>query len=328
MMKHIRIFFTSLFILSFLLEGCTYRGKQAEQFPPLKKLEADSISTPPILLSVTRLFFANNLLVAYQQRNDTMFSFWKIPECDYLFKAGYRGEGPDDFLMLDKVFQETQYGFKTFEIASNKVKEIAMEPNGTFRVVSAKQLNVAQRGLNRFLFLADDSYCFVSDEEDYEYVLLDKDGAVQYFGSYPEGLLEKNAEDLNRFVYNKLTVSNPKGDKFAAFYAYVKLCRIYNSKGKLLKEIMLEQPQKNVSEEKHIYYSSYPYADENYIYVLTNKEEGKVLEIWDWEGIPKAHYLLDKPVNCLAVSPVNGKLYAVCPNREDVIYTYNIPFKQ
>lgn len=93
MMKHIRIFFTSLFILSFLLEGCTYRGKQAEQFPPLKKLEADSISTPPILLSVTRLFFANNLLVAYQQRNDTMFSFWKIPECDYLFKAGYRGKG-------------------------------------------------------------------------------------------------------------------------------------------------------------------------------------------------------------------------------------------
>lgn len=265
------------------------------------------------------------MLVAYQQRNDTMFSFWNIPECNYLFEAGNRGEGPDDFMMLDRVFQETQYGFKTFEIASNKVKEVAVDPNGTFKTVSIKQLNVEQRGLNRFLFLANDSYCFVSDKEEYEYVLLDKNGTIQYFGSYPEGLLEKDAEDLNRFIYNKLTVSNPKGDKFAAFYAYVKLCRIYNSEGKLLKEIMLEQPQKNVTEDKKIYYSSYPYADENYIYVLTDKEEGRVLEVWDWEGIPKAHYLLDKSVNCIAMSSANGKLYAVCQNREDVVYIYSIP---
>lgn len=324
MMKHIYILFTSLLIF-FLLEGCTSKGKLAEQFPPLKELKADSISTPPILLSVTRLFITNNMLVAYQQRSDTMFSFWKLPECSYLFRAGSRGEGPDDFLMLDRTFQEMSSGFKTFAIASNKVKEVAVDPIGSFKVVSAKQLEVDQRGLNRFLFLKNNSYCFVSDKEEYEYALLDEDGVVHYFGNYPEGLLEKKEDDLNRFVYNKLTIANPQGNKFAAFYAYIKLCRIYNAKGELLKETMLESLPKNASEEKTIYYSSYPYADENYIYVLTDKEEGKVLEIWDWEGVPKAHYLLDKPVNCLVKSSTDGKLYAVCQDREDVVYVYSVP---
>lgn len=325
MMKHIYILFTSFLILFFLLEGCTSKEKLVEQFPPLKELKADSISTPPILLSVTRLFITNNMLVAYQQRSDTMFSFWKLPECRYLFRAGSRGEGPNDFLMLDRTFQEMSDGFKAFEIASNKVKEVAVDSVGTFKVVSLKQLEVEQRGLNRFLFLKNDSYCFISDKEEYEYALLDKDGTVHYFGNYPEGLLEKKEEELNRFVYNKLTIANPQGDKFAAFYAYIKLCRIYNSKGELLKETMLESSQKDASEEKTIYYSSYPYADENYIYVLTDKEGGKVLEIWDWEGIPRAHYLLDKPVNCLARSSTDGKLYAVCQDREDVVYVYSIP---
>jgi hypothetical protein len=325
-MKRIYVFLTSLFILFLLLEGCTSKGKQADRFPPLKNLEADSISIPPVLLSVTQLFVANNMLVAYQQRNDTMFSFWKLPECEYLFQSGIRGEGPDDFLMLDRTFQGTPRGFKTFEIASNRVKEVAVDSMGAFSVISTKQLNVKQRGLNRFLFLADDSYCFVSDKEEYEYALLDKNGAIHHFGSYPEGLLERNEEELNRFVYNKLTVSSPKGDRFAAFYAYVKLCRIYHSEGRLLKETMPEQPpQKDTSEEKQVYYSSHPYADENYIYVLTDEEEGKILEIWDWEGAPVARYLLDRPVNCLAVSPIHNKIYAVCRDREDRVYVYSIP---
>lgn len=67
------------------------------------------------------------------------------------------------------------------------------------------------------------------------------------------------------------------------------------------------------------------YADENYIYILTDEEEGKILEIWNWEGALVSRYLLDKPVDCLAASSANGKVYAVCQEREDVIYTYNIP---
>lgn len=314
-----------MFLLCLLINGCTLKGKSGDRIPTLKALEADSISIPPVLLSVTRLFIANDMLVAYEQRRDTLFSFWSLPHCDYLFSAGTKGQGPDEFLMLDRTYSETSQGFKLFELASNKVKEIAVDASGSFKVVANKQLNIEGRGLNRFLFLENGRCCFVSDKEEYEFALLDEKGSLTYFGDYPNGILEKGDDELNRFTYNKLTVSNPKGDKFASFYAYVKCCRIYNSKGELSVETMLEQPKKTASGERYVYYSSYPYADNEYIYLLTNENEGKVLEVWNWEGILLARYLLDKPIDCLAVYSKQRKMYALCKENENIIYTFDIP---
>lgn len=325
-MKHIY----KILLLSFLVlwNGCSNKHKNNAEFPPLEELTADSIIIPPVLLSVTRLFIANNMLVAYEQRKDTMFSFWRLPECKYLFSVGCRGEGPNDFLMLDRTFVETNNGFKTFEIASNKVKEISIDSTGHFNVKASKQLNTDQRGLNRFLFLADSTYCFVSDKEESEYALLDNKGNIQYFSNYPKDLLLKEKDEINRFVYNKLTIANPSGDKFAAFYAYTKLCRIYDNKGRMLHETLLSSPSYSNSEDREIVYQYFPCADENHIYILsTKKPDKRVLEIWNWEGMPVAYYLLDKNIQNIAIASQYNKIYAVDNKQEGVIYTYNIPDK-
>lgn len=314
-----------VFLVCLLISGCTFKGKLGDRLPTLKSLDVDSISIPPVLLSVTRLFIANDMLVAYEQRRDTLFSFWSLPHCDYLFSAGTKGQGPNEFLMLDRTCSETPQGFKLFELASNKVKEVAFDASGAFKVVADRQLNIEERGLNRFLFLEKGRYCFVSDKEEHEFVLLDEKEDLTYFGDYPDGILEKGNDEQNRFVYNKLTVSSPRGDKFASFYAYIKCCRIYDSKGEMLVETMLEQPKKTISGERHVYYSSYPYADNEYIYLLTDENEKKVLEVWDWEGALVARYLLDKPIDCLAVYSKQRKVYAVCKENENVIYTFDIP---
>lgn len=326
-MKHIH----KMLLLSFLLlwNGCSYKHKKNADFPFMGELTADSIIVPPVLLSVTRLFIANDMLVAYEQRKDTMFSFWRLPECKYLYSAGCGGEGPNDFLMLDRTFVETKNGFKTFEIASNKVKEISIDSIGHFNVKVSKQLNTDQRGLNRFLFLADNTYCFVSDKEEAEYVLLDNKGNTQYFSNYPMDLLQKEKDEINRFVYNKLTIANPSGDKFAAFYAYTKLCRIYDNKGRLLHETLLSPPSYSNSEDREIIYQYFPCTDENCIYILsTKKPDKRVLEIWNWEGILIAHYLLDKNVQSIARAPQYNKIYAVDNKQEGVIYTYSIPVRK
>lgn len=314
-----------VFLVCLLLNGCTFKGELGNRLPTLKSLKADSISIPPVLLSVTRLFVANDMLVAYEQRRDTLFSFWSLPHCTYLFSAGTKGQGPDEFLMLDRTFSETPQGFKLFELASNKVKEVAFDASGTFKVIADKQLKIEERGLNRFLFLENGRYCFVSDKEESEFVLLDEKEERTYFGNYPDGILEKGNDEENRFVYNKLTVSNPKGDKFASFYTYIKCCRIYNSKGEMLVETMLEQPAKTVQGGRNIYYSSYPYADNEHIYLLTDESEGKVLEVWDWEGVLVARYLLDKPIDCFTVYSKQRKVYALCRENENIIYTFDLP---
>ncbi len=316
-----------LFLFLFLLLGsCTSQSSKNNVFlSQPENLTADSIQVPPTLLSVSRLFIAQDRLVAYEPQKDTLFSFWQLPDCRYLFSAGRKGEGPDDFLMLDKVFIETPQGFKAFELSSNKIKELKTDDYNRLKVVAEKRLEANQMPLNRFLFLADSSYCFFSRDEQYEYVLLNKKGETHPFSPYPEGVLEMKEGDMKPFVYNKLTVAKPDGEKFAAFYAYAKMIRLYSRDGEMLKEILLEKPAAASEEGMRVaYYSSYPYATDTYIYVLSKLDGRQVLEVWTWEGEMAARYFLDKKIDSFAVSEKYNMLYAINRDREDVIYTIKL----
>lgn len=316
------------FLLCIFLGSCIFpKDSSGISFAASKELQADSIVTPPVLLSVTRMFIARDMLVVYEQQKDTLFSFWKLPDCGYLFSGGTKGQGPNDFLMLDKVFVETDAGFKTFEIATNKVKEIRLnKEKGSLELLSQHRLDVEQMPLNRFVFLADSAYCFLSHDEKYEYALLDKNHQIRYFSDYPIDMLSKKEEDTNMFLYNKMTVAKPDGKKFAAFYAYVRMLRIYDAKGKLLREVVMEKATPIEDDKRIVYYSSQPYASDKYIYILnTSSPLRKSLEVWSWDGDPVAEYLLDKNISTFAVSEKYKKLYAVDKDKEDVIYTYDLP---
>lgn len=315
-----------LFILSILWISCVSRKNQAVIIPPLTTLSADSITIPPVLLSVTRLFIVHDMLVAYEQQKDTLFSFWKLPECQYLFNAGIKGQGPNDFLMLDRSFVESKEGFRAFELPSNRVKELRIDSAGTFELVSEQRLKVNQMPLNRFLFLADSSYCFLSQDDEHEYTLLDKKHNIHQFSSYPFDLLEKEEGEVNNFVYNKLTVSKSDGEMFASFYVYIKMMRIYDRHGKMLKEVVMEHPDSSLDDgEKNIYYQYYPCADDKYIYALTKQEEQPILEVWTWNGELIAHYSLDKKIGNFVVSNKYHTIYAIDKNVEDKIYVYKLP---
>ena len=102
--------------------------------PEPAEIHSDSILVPPVILSATRMFIAHDMLVIYEQQKDTLFSFWKLPQCQYLFSAGSKGEGPDELLLLDRVFVETANGFKTFELPSNKIKDLKIDIVGDGRL--------------------------------------------------------------------------------------------------------------------------------------------------------------------------------------------------
>ena len=61
------------------------------------------------------------------------------------------------------------------------------------------------------------------------------------------------------------------------------------------------------------------------IYVLANELDGwKYLQIWSWEGVPIAHYILDQSVDTFVVSEKYKKIYAISTDRDNVIYTYEL----
>lgn len=315
-----------IFILSLWgICSCTSQSEKQIALPAVQSLAADSISIPPTLLAVTRMFVMKDMLVAYEAKQDSMFSFWKLPQCEFLFRNGVKGRGPTEFLTLDRTYGETLDGFQVFEMQTNRVKQVSVDASGRFQVSADKVLPTEKRMLNRFLFLKENTWCFLADDEDSEYTILKEDGETISVGAYPKDLLPKRPEELNRFVYNKLTVANPSGDKFAAFYAYAKLCRIYSYEGELLQETLLEKPTQSVENRKACY-ASFPYATDAYIYILTTgTDQQPVLEVWNWQAEPVARYGLDKTVSAFAVSEEHQTLYAVCNDVEGVIYTYKLP---
>lgn len=316
----------SALILSSLIAGSCSRSNSGSpvSLPAITEVTCDSIVTPPVLLSVTRLFTIKDQMVAYQERNDTLFSFWKLPECQLLYSAGIRGEGPDEFLMLERNFQETTQGFRTFELQTNRIKDVRITEEGNLNVISDYQLPTNLSPLNRFLFLADSTYCFVSTDDAYEFTLLKKDGTTHNFGAYPTHLLKEDTDTPNRFVYNKLTVAHPSGDKFAAFYAYTGLVRIYSYTGELLKETLLPTKETTEKDEKTIYYHLFPYATDQYIYILNQQEDIQTLEKWNWEGELISRYALNHPVSSFVIDKEEKRMYAVSKEREDCIYIYQI----
>ncbi len=314
-----------------LMTACSSgKMKVNGSFPPVGHLTADSITVPPILMGIASMFVTDDILVAYEPQKDTLFSFWQLPQFDYLFCAGIKGGGPNDFIQPDFTFGVTDEGFKVSEIMVHKVKHMQIDKEEKKLTTIGVQDYVFDEGVaNRFICLADGKFCFISMmNKEAEYVLCDDQGNSRYFSPYPEGLLGEGKGEATFSLYNKLTIAHPDGKRFAAFYSYVKLCRIYDDNGNLLNETLLDSPrQPSDPQERKSFIAGRPSADNDYIYLLAaGEKEANVLEIWDWDGNPVAHYLLDKSFNDYVIYPKNHKLYAVDDSRDDgVIYTYDLP---
>lgn len=321
-MKQTYSFIIFAYIIGLLLSGCNKHSTLRAGLPEIVEIHADSIQTPPMLLSVSSLFkMGNDVLVVYQEKDDTLFSFWKLPECSYLFKAGIKGQGPNDFLVLDRSFQGTEQGFMALEVATNRIKRVEITDNNTLKV-NTEKIDV-NHPVQRLLFLADNNYCFFSFNDENEFALYNEDKGESFFGKYPD-LISKEENEMNMFVYNKVTVATPKGDKFAAFYAYLKLCRIYAADGHLLKEVYLEGPQTLENGSRKMYYSIQPYATDRNIYVPIKQGDKCIVEVWNWEGEIVKRFLPDKPIHKFVVCPTNNRLYAITMESEDYIYIYDI----
>ena len=319
-MKHI---ICCLVCFMLVLFSCQHENSSSTKLPELEELYADSIETPPILLSVTSLFtIGKDTLVVYQQKDDTLFTFWKLPECSFLFKNGVMGDGPNEFLALDKTFQGKANGFRAFEIQTSKIKEVSINDECDFSVTSRRL--EAEQMMNRFIFLNDDTYCFMFMDSDSEYALYNEKDGLKPFGDYPEVIEGGNKGEPKIFTYNKLTVANPSGDKFAAFYAKAKLCRIYNSEGQLLHERFWNLPKLNDDGTPKLYYSFQPSATDEHIYVLTKEKGECILEVWNWDAVMERRYLLDKSIDKYVFDAGANCLYATSVDKESYFYVYKL----
>lgn len=175
------------------------------------------------------------------------------------------------------------------------------------------------------------------EETDREYIALkpaDKK-PLFFFGKYP-------ATELNGIKryrqYRKTDVAKPNGLKFAAFYFYYNMFKIFNLDGKLLKTIHIRDPfiSKKLRNKEKIHYRTVECATNKYIYTIgfyeNKKKEDKhlvsnntSLEIWNWSGQPVYRAKFNAHIDGFTVSEKYNMLYGISADSNNAIYEYKLP---
>jgi hypothetical protein len=294
----------------------------------------------PILIPLSICSTDSNLLI-YKEKENQLFSIFSLPDCSYLGSFGERGQGPNDFGVLDpRSFQSTETGFKVLELGSAILKTVAFEDNKLSVVHSEKMIQSPELS-NGFYPLSDSVYLtFGEIAKQNEFTLFNKKSkTVTEKGSYPQwGASEIMEPSQLFFTYLKVCVVHPGGQKFAAFYSRFKRLRIYDSSVTLLHDInvQIEPCSTNFEVEMNkrpIYYIGRPQAIGDYIYALCANSEGYgpeisgsyELQVWDWDGNPTACYQFDRRVSVLTISEKHNKIYALDMFNDDELYVYDLP---
>lgn len=332
-----------------LLSSCKQELKSdvviIEAFPIKKELKSTVITVPPIILAPAHMCVSEDKLIIMYQKKDTILDLFQLPECKYLFSAGIRGGGPDDFPSNfdTRSFQPTEGGI-SITSSYGLLKQFIVDEK---KLVNIKNLLINTDYLdypvNGFRILSD-TMAFalrgLATDINFEFIRIDtRTNKNHPFSAFPDWTNEFWVNEIKSFVYIKNTVAHPAGIKFASFYGFFKRWRIYDNETNMIRDIAVniapysEKIKENVS-ERIAYYHGYPCATNKYVYALCKNREyaddsatETELQVWDWDGNPIAVFTLDQKIRLIAVSEKEKKIYALnsSEGHEDKIYVYDVP---
>lgn len=341
-MKNRHIILIVLLSVLQLLPACTKKGETIiTSFPQQKTLQAKIKHVPSPFLVPRYIGITGDYLFIYKEREEFLFSFFRLPDADFIADSGNRGQGPDDFNLLDtRSFYPTQDGFNVVEAGTNFLKTVSYDGKN-LKTIHSK--NILEQGIsNNGLYPLTDSTFLTLGwlDEDNEYRILNsKSGQTTTTYPYPKWI-DKHLKPSNPplFVtFLKSCVVHPDGKKVAAFYSRFKRIRIYDNTMNILHDIEVQIPPYNTSfdnpiEKQPVYYIGQPYATKNYIYALcANNQPVQVssrdyeLQVWDWNGKAIACYKLDRKLTLMTISEEHRKIYALDNAVADEIYIYDLP---
>ena len=246
-MKQKKLFiFIQLFTV---LSACDFDNKNTHiitEFSKKKEIEITVIETAPVILAPEEMFIMNDQIWVFQSKKDSLFDVFALPNCNYLFSTGRKGQGPDEFIFpIGKTIQTNDSGFTILD--ANFIKFVSCQSNGALHIThSIKTFD--HLAVNGFIRLNDSlvcafTGCATGSSSDFEYQMKNLySKKVIEFSSYPK-LTTKEYEGEQRCqIYYKHLTANPNERKMAAFYSFFKYFRIYSYDGVLEKEVSVKIP--------------------------------------------------------------------------------------
>lgn len=307
-----------------------------ESFPIEGNLNAQIIKIKPVAMNPSYILNTGNYLILYNPQKDTLFDVFKLPSLTWIYNKGIKGQGPNDFLELEKrSFTSTPYGFKVFSQYDQKIKEILIS-DSTLLINDKNSIkyNIDEIPVNGLLSVNDSTIIYWGNIDSKNEYILHNNNSKKEFSPYPHWDKKSNKNEPPIFKYVKNSTLNQDHSKYISFYGYFKRLRIYNNDGTMIKDILVKKEPfkdeiKENLNERIIYYYSPPQIANDYIYILcknSTREENinPELQIWDWDGNPIACYQMDHQISLFTISTIYNKIYAIDGENEGNIYIYDL----
>lgn len=333
-----KIIFIILLIISCLSCSDDGQGIIVNNFPVKGELNAHIHHIESPILLPRYMGIEDGYLFVYKEREEFLFTMFRLPKLEFVNNMGKRGQGPNEFNILDtRSFNTCNNGlFSVLEAGSNMLKSVRFD-NGKLEVFESEKMFDMGINHNGLYSLNENKWLTMGAlEEDNEYCLIDKHTKEAVKSEcYPEWTKIQGKNAPPKFVtYLKSCVVHPEGNMFASFYGRFKRMRIYNEDMKLIHDVNIKTEPCKTSfdepiEKQPVYYIGQPYATEKHIYALcANKNTGVdrcELHVFDWSGNPSACYSFDRNVSLIAISTEYGKIYALDKRLPDELYVYDLP---
>jgi hypothetical protein len=143
----------------------------------------------------------NNWLWIFQQKKDTLFDVFSLPDCNYLYSTGKKGQGPEDFIFpMGRTIQSEENSFTMID--AFLMKTLTLKPDSTLHAIKSEKI-FEQIPINGFTKFNDSLFCAFADcatgtTSDYEYQLRNMSDKKEIkLGKYPH-LTEKKYDGEER----------------------------------------------------------------------------------------------------------------------------------
>lgn len=322
----------------FLLVSCA-KEKQVElvfeEFPIVETLNPVEFKTEAPILSPMGMCVSGGNLILAQSVKDSIVTAFPLPLGERYSCFGKTGNGPDDFatyINLRQLFPDKQ-GFRVLDMGKNRLNFYGVS-DGVISRDPEKDIDLRiEETLNYFIPLGNRNFAFMATLGENHEFLLHKEGQeeLQKVGEFPRWHTFEADELEVPFIYLRSCVAKPSGDRLASFYGYFKRFRIYSGSGELVREVTVENGEKEELRkevrQRTVYYPYFPIATDDYILILVPSEatEGTMdLQVFDWDGEPVAKYLLGRYVQSIAFDEQAKVLYGCNNESDNTIFVYKL----
>lgn len=322
----------------FLLSACNTTVSReewvyAEPSLPIDTIRAEAKAVSGGILYPLNIMVSEDRLVVCQPDMEQMFSVYRLPDIDYLYSFGRKGQGPNEFATIYfKRIVPTDEGFKLC-CNDRRIYHVSLDDGSVLN----KEKIVSDYDLFNGFAVINDSLCCFTDMrgKDTPFLMYNSvSKTTKAIGEYPRWIsgnsykknLMKKVIDSNGYV-----VAKDDGSVWAFFYGYFDCFEIYDNDGMLQKTIGTGRSPYEESGKRRVCYPYVPQTVGEYIYCIRSRENQSAadrLQVWRWDGTPVASYWLDRRISSFALSERTGKIYAVSTDEgaADQIFVYDLPY--